>query len=321
LYCVAVPEGVIRLKAAEVEFCCRNIEEAYQRRRAAIQIGDVEEHLRLAQWCQKQGLLSAAAAELADARKADPTHPLIKVLQHRLQIATEALPAQPARPADRSLSLEELNRTVRGLPPGSVETFTQTIQPLLMKNCSVGACHNPQSEKLRLLRTANSGPPSRRLTQQNLHEVLQFVDPKQPDASRLLTTPLQPHGTARAAVFNEFHAAQYKRLVDWVHAATGVPPAETPATVDRFAKPPLRAMPADGKSPESANPQPASTAEARASRKPHATQSPRKQYAREKPSPVQGGADAQPPAPADPTDPEVFNRRFFGPSDRASEGK
>ena len=318
LYYLAVPEGVIRLKAGDVELCCRSIEEAYRQKQAAIQVGDAEEHLRLAQWCLKQGLYDGAAAELADARKADPTHPLIEVLQHRLQIAAEPPAAQPSPSAQRSLSPEELTRMVRGLPPGSVETFTQAIQPLLMNNCTLGGCHGPQAQRLRLLRTPASGLPTRRLTQQNLHEVLQCIDPEQPDASRLLTAPLRPHGTARTAIFNEMHLAQYKRLVDWAHLVTGVHTAEVPATVARPERPPVQAMPADFTSPEPLQPAAAQVPAGRKSRPAHAV---RKPPTPGKPAPPQNGAKVQQPGGTDPLDPEIFHRRFFGPAAAAGDSK
>ena len=70
---------------------------------------------------------------------------------------------------------------VRSLPPGVVETFTQSVQPVLMNHCATGGCHAPQSETgLRLFRVPTGKQASRRITQRNLYSVLPFVDRDNP---------------------------------------------------------------------------------------------------------------------------------------------
>jgi hypothetical protein len=56
LYYVALPGGEIRIQVADVELCCRSLEEGYWRKRAAAELGNVHDHLRLAQWCLRHGL-------------------------------------------------------------------------------------------------------------------------------------------------------------------------------------------------------------------------------------------------------------------------
>ena len=121
----------------------------------------------------------------------------------------------------------------RGLPPGAVETFAQVVQPLLMNHCMASGCHGPQSETaFRLMRTPLNQPPGRRLTQRNLHAVLQFVDYNDAQASRLLAAISGPHGTLKAAIFADRQAGHYKQLADWVNQVSGhAGPAEIPASV------------------------------------------------------------------------------------------
>jgi hypothetical protein len=287
-YYVVLPDGEIRLKAAEVELSCRNIEEGYQRKRATVPVNSVEEHLRLAQWCQQQGLLEHMKTELADARRIDPKNPLIEVVLRRLESSLEARPpAAPAVAETSSAKFDELDRMVRTLPAGSVEKFTQTIQPLLMNNCTAGGCHGPSSEaQFRLQRITNNTPPSRRLTQQNLFETLQWVKQDQPEASPLLTYALRPHGKTKTAGFRDPQAAQYKRLVDWVMEVTGNRKAEVPAVADSRAKPQKQIAPSK---------------QAAADKKTSA----------EKESTTKSVANPTPSAPADPFDPETFNRRYL----------
>ena len=44
-YVVQLPNGQVRVKNADVEMVCDNLEEAYRRKRAALQAGDVPQHL------------------------------------------------------------------------------------------------------------------------------------------------------------------------------------------------------------------------------------------------------------------------------------
>ena len=87
------------------------MEDGYRRKRAGIQLGNVHSHLELAQWCLRHGLLGPAATELADATAADPTHPMILVLRHRLKMAMEPPPSPNAQAkAISGPSNDELDR-------------------------------------------------------------------------------------------------------------------------------------------------------------------------------------------------------------------
>jgi hypothetical protein len=110
---------------------------------------------------------------------------------------------------------------IRSMPTGTVETFTNVIQPLLINQCSTSHCHGPTSDSpLKLLRVAAGKTQSRRATQRNLHAVLNAINHDDPDSSLLLTMPTQPHGSSAAAVFTSRQAFQYRQLVDWVYAIT-----------------------------------------------------------------------------------------------------
>jgi len=315
LYYVALPGGQIRVKAAEVDFCCRSLDEAYRRKRAGSQSGDVHAHLRLAQWCLRHDLLGSAGEELADALEADPNHPMIAVLERRLKTATEPPPQHAtAAPADQAPSPEELDRLIRGMPPGAVETFTQTIQPLLINHCGTAGCHGPQSpSQFRLLRIPPGRPASRRLTQRNLQAVLPWVNRDDPAASPLLTTSIQPHGAATKAVFSEAQVGQYRRMVDWVYLLAKRPAAEVPETVASKEEPPVRAMPAESPGRDSPPPKTRNKSDRQpADRRPTAGADAGQQKPSAPTSSVKRGAPLPGFVPVDPFDPEIFSRRYFG---------
>ena len=343
-YEAVVDGGRVRVKASEVELCCPTLEEGYRRKRSLVQPGDVRGHLELAQWCQRHGLLAAAAGELAQARALEPRHPLISMVERRIRTSLY----QPERiewPVERGVkgvdpppSSEELDRLVRGMPPGSVETFTQTVQPVLANNCSMAGCHGPDTEsRFRLLRTPSGRPASRRLTQRNLHSTLEWIDRDTPAASRLLTAPIRPHGSAQAAVFTDQQVEQYQQLVDWVNwvAQSEEPGAsathESKQALPRRDVPPWPTIPAVH----------TDSVESAGDDSPHGGLG---AYSPGRPTPygeLALGASSPPPdrpgtissptvkpsasmprfVPVDPFDPAIFNRRFFPESRSPAHGQ
>lgn len=292
VYHVTWPHGEIQVKAGRVEFCCRDLDEGYRSKRAIIQQGDVRDHLQLTQWCLRQGLLGYAGRELSDAMAAEPHHPMIGVLERRLRLAARPpRTVEPSKPSPPRQSDEDLNTLVRDMPAGTVETFTRTVQPLLTNYCGTAKCHGPGSQsEFQLLRIPVGKPSSRRVTQRNLRTTLKFVDRETPDASRLLSVPIRPHGTAETAVFTDRQIDQYRRIVNWVHQVAEAPANVTPATVTR---------------PKNASVFASTTgtpAVNRLAADPFGA--PEESERRDTPAP-------KPEPPADPFDPEIFNRRFF----------
>lgn len=306
-YLVDRPGAQIRMAQSNVEMVCNTLEEAYARKRATIQVGNVQHHLELAQWCLRNKLNGQAAVELADATVVDPRNPKIEALQHRLKLAIEPpRVATEKKPAQTGPTTEELDRMVRGLPRGVVETFTQSVQPVLLNNCANGGCHGPQSTgTLRLFPLSSNKASSRRVTQRNLYGVLQFVDASNPGASALLKAASGPHGTVRYPIFNERQASQYQRLADWAVAIARPTGPETP---DAVAAPAALAeswpgAPAVLSAQESRNARQLKVADPRYGDR---RVSHRPSGAKAKPGEV---APASYESAGDPLDPEAFNRR------------
>jgi hypothetical protein len=239
---VELPSGEVWVKAVDVEVHCRTLEEGYWFKRSAMPLGIVQSHLDLAQWCLQHTLLGHAADELRDALAVDPRHPRIELLLRRLQLAQQQKPPamKPAAPISSTTpSAEELDRLVRGMPAGAVETFTSSIQPLLINSCTSAGCHGPAAEQEpRWVRAYAGRTTSRRLTQRNLHTTLTLIDREKPLESPLLTVPAQPHGMSKTAVFTDPQAAGYRQLVAWVQHVSQSPHTLQPASV-ASASPPL----------------------------------------------------------------------------------
>lgn len=219
-YYVGVGGGEIRIKADDVELSCDNLDEAYRLKAAALPTGHVTEHVALADWCLRQGLLGYAAKEIVLAREADPLFPKLKLLERRLDVAQHPVEPQVKQAPPKPAEQEKPNGSddiVRRVPPRSVERFTSTIQPLLLNGCATAACHGTTSNnKLRLERIALGRPTSYRISQRNLASVLSCIDMENPANSSLLLFPLGPHGTANEAILTRRDMEKYRQLVDWV---------------------------------------------------------------------------------------------------------
>jgi len=223
---VALGGGQISIKSSDVEVCCSSLEEAYQFRKRYSPCQCALDHIQLAQWCQRQGLLESASRELAEAKRLDSLHPMIPLLERRLQAMREGVePRQPiAMTAIHREPEDELDHLVRKLPSGTMESFTQTIQPMLMNHCMTSGCHGPGASKtFSLTRVSAGGVTSRRITQRNLQTVLQWIDRNKPEASPLLAIPLRAHGNAKGPIFTDRQTAQYQQLQDWVYRVAQMP--------------------------------------------------------------------------------------------------
>lgn len=223
-YYVVVPNGQLRIRTADVEIYCRSLQEGYQVKRENIRLPSAQEHLNLGQWCVRHGLLDQAERELAEAIALQPDHPLISLLRRRIEIARQAPPPTPSSvpaPSTKEAS-QQLDAWLRTLPPGVVENFTQSVQPILLNNCTTAGCHGPaEKNRFALLKPPAGQPSTRRLTQRNLANTFQWINAKEPLQSPLLTAPLGPHGTAKTPVFGNPQSEAYQRLVRWVLMASG----------------------------------------------------------------------------------------------------
>ena len=94
-YLVAFSTGEIKIRASQVELVCRDLEDGYQQKRAALLGSDAQGHLDLALWCLRQGLLDHAAGELSEARRLEPNHSRVSVLAQHLAMAQRSRMKRP----------------------------------------------------------------------------------------------------------------------------------------------------------------------------------------------------------------------------------
>jgi hypothetical protein len=223
-YYVALPNGELRIRAEDVAIRCRDLEDGYQQKLAALKGNRADEHLDLAQWCLTHQLYEEAETEIRHAATLDDRHPRIRLLARRLELARTE-PAQPAPAAGAPAveeDLAELDRLAKETPTAVMRGFTTQVQPLLLNSCATTGCHGIGAKsEFTLARLRGHGERSRRQTLRNLLAVLGQIDAKNAQESALLTKPIDVHGGGKTPVFTERNSRAYYELFQWARLAAG----------------------------------------------------------------------------------------------------
>ncbi|MEX1223642.1 MAG: hypothetical protein WEA31_03760, partial [Pirellulales bacterium] len=218
-YLISLEHGEIRIRNDQVEAKFDTTGDVYRHLRNKIEKPSVAASLDLARWCLRNGLVSEAVDEIEQARRLDPAHAGVRALAEQVlyRHASHAADANDEA-ADKPDSKEhELRLLIDGLPAGSMETFTATIQPMLLNSCSTSACHGVRSaNSFKLYRATAGNNQTTHMTQLNLRTTLRFVDRKNPAASRLLAMAAEPHSDTRAHLLGGVTSASYRHLENWV---------------------------------------------------------------------------------------------------------
>ncbi len=313
-YVVAVGEhDEVGVPVDAVEMQCASLQEAYARQRNQLPTNSkVADHLKLADWCLQYDLLGCAAEQLMAAQRCDPSDPHNVVFEKRLRLAAQQSVSSSA-PATRTAKIvvpPDLDKMTRSLPSGTVERFTNTVQPILINRCGASNCHGPNSHaSFRLTFPSWRRTLPRRYTQRNLQSALALLDQGDPRRSPLLVMATQAHGDAKTPPLTDDNVTQLNHLAEWIYHSLGSQTPDPPAALN--SPDALLLQPGHRASSESAA---AKKTPAVASRNPGPA-APRSDH----PSAAQPSASDTsdiPPPPVsgnDPFDPEVFNRRYARP--------
>lgn len=296
-YVVHLASGQVRIKADDVRAVCADLEAAYDLLAQQVDRNDLAGRLRLAQWCLKQALHPQAAAQLDAAQRLAPGDPQAALLRRQLDLLAERSADRPASRAAAAAASSLTESSLDGLPPGVMESFVATVQPLLLNQCASGACHGARSEQSwKMVRVSQGRARSRRLSLRNLQACLSMVDASSPHGSPLLARATAAHATGAAPLRD----AQYQLLLEWVLRAATTPTPLSPLTVQHAAAaPPGLVRPHT--TPERSTSSARTSATLAGLRTPAAPSEPHHSNASDAPS-------------GDPLDPAAFNRRFAKPA-------
>ena len=204
-----------------------------------------------------------------------------------------------------TLPAYELEEKIKQLPVEGVSLFRRRVEPMLFKNCSNAGCHDPDKTRLPLQRLARGDGIPKRMSQQNLIQVLRFVGTGTEFDAPLLLAATSAHGGGVAPPLKK-DTDQYRLLAIWVERMApktefaGIP--QTTSTLFPSVEAPPQDLP-----PSDAQPLPANPATAPASLFPANGQP--KERSAELPTIPSLDGESEKFVPADPFDPALFNRR------------
>lgn len=212
-YRVRRSAGELWIQSENVLKLCQTREEAYEFLRKRANLRDPDEHMRLARWCQTNGLRKQALDEVTAAVNLRPEHAEGQRLLRSLQRAATAMPAttafKPVADTDSALAVPQVNNETLSL-------FVTKVQPILMNACA--NCHaTGRGGAFKLTRTFESSAGGSRSTQLNLSAALGQLTTK--TTSPLLTKAISVHGDMTFPAFKSRETQAYLTLEEWVRLA------------------------------------------------------------------------------------------------------
>ncbi|MCI0683150.1 MAG: hypothetical protein L0Y71_13695 [Gemmataceae bacterium] len=189
---------------------CADWGEALAYVRSQANLGDPDERLRVARWCQQNDLIDDALTEARAALDMRPTHPETKQLVQILQRSSTNAPAAQPAVAHEPKVFEAV--TPLDISADSLALFTTKVQPILLNACA--SCHsNGQGGGFQLVRSGDLAP--RLATQRNLTMAVRQLRLDNPAVSPLLVKAVSAHGTLTQPLFRDRRAVPVQTLQRW----------------------------------------------------------------------------------------------------------
>lgn len=303
-YRVRRETGEMLVDATKVLCLCSSHEEALANLRRMANLGDPDERLRLARWCQVHGMKEKALEEVAASLAIRPDDEGAVRLKRGLERGLADASAPPSNPEEVPASPPPAELTNE-----SLAAFATKVQPILMNTCL--SCHVNRTNGFKLIR--NEGLSNRRALNINVQAVVSQVQKDSWSASPFLIKAVTTHGDATAPPLKGKQSAPYKALEEWVKsyaegANNGTPAKETKtAVVTSAVTTPLPGTTV-GKPLAALRPEETSFA----SPAPVETGTPANETP-PAPAPPAGTPAPEKPPPPDPFDPAIFNRNAQSP--------
>lgn len=240
--------GETLVPAGRVLAACADINAAYDFLRAKLPVDDPDARLRLARWCDANGLRADAAAEAKRAADLAPNRAVIQATYKQLQRKAD-LPTPPTAPAVLPASILSAPAEPVDCSAEAFKKFATKVQPILMNTCA--SCHaGDHAGKFRLERAYADGAAGRAAVQRNLTAATALVDRAKPGESPLLRQATTAHGGAAVPPLRDRGLPAFKQLEEWVKLSVGdiTPAAEPVATPPTVVTTSVPAPPAEEKS-------------------------------------------------------------------------
>lgn len=308
-YTVKQSNGEMVVPADLVHGTYSDLGDAYLQRKAEWPQPTAERHLALSRWCVTQNMLDEARVELKSALALEPTRDDIRGMLQRLNNLTQPKQAassvweassKSGKSPTPSASVFDDTESLGGLSREAALQFTRKVQPILMNNCTLAACHAPESKVSDFqLQPVHVGGHTTRLTaERNLAEVLRYISTDRPSQSLLVTKPVGNHGVRGRPVFQGTRGAdQLREIKKWVElvSAEGAGSSRDPQRDQRTSV--TKPSPSQAMIPSEID-------------RPDARRAVEPRSSRIRINPRPGSPITIPPV--DEFDPDIFNRRHHG---------
>ena len=188
------------------------------------------EHIRLARWTMSNGLLQQASQHyLAVQRDVGPDEPVVKQLGIELRehlLKDEEIRAYVGLPSLAEVNKQETpseeirqastanSEPVQPILPAVLSSYSDSVQPILLKRCSQSGCHGLSSTN-RLKFVQPVGNSRARISEQNCRSVLPFVNIDSSNMSTLVRYSLVAHGMQKTAAISPQETKFVEALQSW----------------------------------------------------------------------------------------------------------
>jgi hypothetical protein len=247
---VTSPVGIMRFPEGKVERTFDTIQGIHRYKLEQVPEEDMDEQLKLAQWCLSKHLNAEARGHLDAILKLDPKHARAKAMLTSIGMAEARMaqrqqrdddvrqagaeivePPPTSRPAAldmavvqgarRGLGLSDLP-VIFDLPPSAAlkraQEFQNYVHPVLQSYCA--KCHNDRYEgNFQLIEFKRKADRTTDSLRTNLDAALALVDRENPGRSELLASSLRPHGKGpnTRPIFQGSNDRAYQVLQAWVN--------------------------------------------------------------------------------------------------------
>lgn len=223
--------GEARVPTADVVAVVSSLQAAYEYKRSKL-ADSLAARIELAQWCLQQNLTARAADQLLAAERLYGRQPQLESLHQRLLAGAMALPSSNPSGDATVIAKVAFEAELSKLPSNAIDSFTSTVQPLLLNRCASGGCHNMRgTSEYILFRPFVGQATTQRLTERNLQATLAHIDRTTPLESLLLAKAATAHGGAAAAAIDEREQNRLDLLKEWVRSLGAQPRPFEPSTI------------------------------------------------------------------------------------------
>ncbi|WP_165066680.1 hypothetical protein [Paludisphaera rhizosphaerae] len=263
---VTMPIGQMKFPVKRVERVFASIQEVHAYKCDQVPEEDIDEQIKLAQWCLAKNLPAEARKHLEQVLSMVPKHTQAKAM-HAALVMDEARLARrqqmdadlqrtageevdtgsPAplskdvvRGAQRRMGVGDLSM-IFDLPPNAANQrfreFRDQVHPVLQTACA--RCHNERYDGgFQLVDTRRKADQTLDALRVNLDAALSLVDRETPGRSELLASSLRPHSKGMSRpIFQSSTDRGYQILAAWVNSLRLRPTVGAPVAGDPQAAP------------------------------------------------------------------------------------